>query len=37
MNYFEVFPISFQHISGFGQAEKGKFRLVIAYALEEVA
>ncbi|HMF87672.1 MAG TPA: hypothetical protein VK575_06305, partial [Gemmatimonadaceae bacterium] len=37
MNYFEVFPISFQHISGFGQAEKGKFRLVLAYALEEVA
>jgi hypothetical protein len=37
MNYYEVFPISFQHISGFGLAEKGKFRLVLAYAVEEVA
>ena len=35
MNYFEVFPISFQHISGFGQVEKGKFRLVLGYAVEE--
>ena len=37
MNYYEAFPISFQHISGFGQAEKGKFKLVVAYTLEEVA
>jgi hypothetical protein len=37
MNYFEVFPVSFQHISGFGLADKGKFRLVLAYAIEEVA
>jgi hypothetical protein len=37
MNYYEVFPISFQHISGFGQADKGKFRLVLAYGFSEIA
>jgi hypothetical protein len=29
--YFEVFPILFQHVTGFGQPEKVKLRLVLAY------
>jgi hypothetical protein len=37
MNYFEVFPIVFQHFTGFGQPEKVKLRIVIAYGWEEVA
>jgi len=35
-NYFEVFPISFQHITGFGQVEKVKLRVVIAYGFSEL-
>jgi hypothetical protein len=34
-NYFEVFPIAFQHFTGFGQPEKVKIRLVIAYGHSE--
>jgi hypothetical protein len=34
-NYFSVFPIVFQHFTGFGQPEKVKFRLVVAYGLAE--
>lgn len=34
-NYFEVFPILFQHVDGFGQPEKTKIRLVLAYGVSE--
>ncbi|MGH9139988.1 MAG: collagen-like triple helix repeat-containing protein [Vicinamibacterales bacterium] len=34
-NYFEVFPLIYQEFSGFGQVEKGKVRLVIAYGIAE--
>ena len=34
--YFEVFPILFQHFTGFGQPEKVKLRLVIAYGFAQV-
>ena len=34
-NYFEAFPILFQHVTGFGQPEKTKMRLVIAYGFSE--
>ena len=37
MNYFEVIPIALQHFTGFGQPEKVKIRLVIAYGFAEVA
>ena len=35
-NYYEVFPILFQHVTGFGQPEKVKLRLVIAYGWAEL-
>jgi len=35
-NYYEVFPILFQHVTGFGQPEKTKIRLVIAYGYSEL-
>ena len=35
-NYYEAFPILFQHVTGFGQPEKAKIRLVIAYGHSEI-
>jgi hypothetical protein len=35
-NYFECFPLSFQHVTGFGQPEKVKLRLVVAYGFSEL-
>lgn len=37
MNYFEAFPIVYRQFTGFGQAEKIKERIVIAYGWAEVA
>ena len=34
-NYFEVFPIIYQQFTGFGQPEKVKERVVIAYGFSE--
>jgi hypothetical protein len=34
-NYFEVFPIVYQQLTGFGQVEKFKVRLVIAYGYSQ--
>ena len=36
-NYFEVFPIIYRQFTGFGQAEKAKERIVIAYGWSEIA
>jgi hypothetical protein len=35
-NYFECFPIVFQHVTGFGQPEKVKIKLVVAYGYSEL-
>ena len=35
-NYFDVFPLIFRHFTGFGQPEKVKLRIVIAYGLAEM-
>jgi hypothetical protein len=34
-NYFECFPIRYEQFTGFGQVEKLKERLVIAYGFSE--
>jgi hypothetical protein len=35
-NYFECFPIIYRFFTGFGQPEKAKFRIVIAYGFAEL-
>jgi choline dehydrogenase-like flavoprotein len=35
-NYFEIFPMIFRHFTGFGQTEKVKLRIVIAYGFAEL-
>lgn len=35
-NYFEVFPIRYEQFTGFGQVEKLKERVVIAYGFSEL-
>jgi hypothetical protein len=34
-NYFECFPIRYEQLTGFGQVEKTKERVVIAYGFSE--
>jgi len=34
-NYFECFPIRYEHFAGFGQPEKVKVRIVVAYGHQE--
>lgn len=35
-NYFECFPIAYQHFTGFGQPEKVKIRIVLTYGHSEL-
>jgi hypothetical protein len=34
-NYFGVFPIGYEHLTGFGQPEKVKERVVVSYDYSE--